>query len=507
MALAARSAPTGTGANETKPVVTGSPPPSFLDCCRELIERGHLKPAREQLEAYLRKTPLSAEAMVMLAQVKAGAGDVEGARVHLLAADMARPGYLGGRLLQAELLAAEGDLDAALDVLFQTAQWHPLEAIVLQEIAALTRDRSDYLRLRRQWMAARMEGLESASGARATAKAAALVNDFPAATDIYRWLISEQLQRIAEDKAADLIRPAKISTGRLGEGKGLQALADLKSLLDKTKTPFFLISGTLLGFLRDGRMLPGDKDIDVGVFREDYDHARLLEAFRRSPLFIVKRLDNLDRLRVAHVNGVWVDIFPHYREGDLIWHDGTVSRWSNTPFEIGEMKVGAATYAVPEPPERYLDENYGDWRTPNSMFDVRYEAPNAQVRSPDYMNLMVYIRVFEGLVSHRWDVVAKYAADFPDLFQADPVLERARAEGVTLTTHLAAREQALRQGQTPPRLPEAVVAARIVKAQKRQARVQGAAEDAPARRNPNHVRVAKWFIKRWRRLFGNQAQS
>ena len=514
MAVAATTKPAGK-ARAAKANVMNAAPAGFLDCCRGLIEGGHVQPAREQLEAYLRKAPLSAEAIVMLAQVAAASGDAEGARARLLEADMARPGFLPGRLLQAELLASEDDLEGALAVLFQTAEWHPTEASVLQEIAALTRDRSDYLRLRRQWLSARLNGLSAPGGARAVAKAAALVDDFQAATDIYRWLISKQLGRIAADKAKNVVRPPKVSAGRLGEGKGTQALADLKTLLDKAKIPFFLISGTLLGYLRDGRMLPGDKDIDVGVFQQDYDHARLVKAFRRSPLFTVKRLDNLDRLRIAHVNGVWIDVFPHYREGDLIWHDGTASRWSNTPFEIGEMKVGAATYAVPQPPERYLDENYGDWRTPNAMFDVRYEAPNAQVRSPEYLNLLVYIRVFEGLTSYRWDVVAKYAADFPALFQTDAVLDRARAEGETITAFLAAQEQALRQGLTPPRFPEAATARRAQSDASTTASTSTAAPGAeanslpapPARKNPNHVRVAKWFIKRWRRVFGAPTRS
>jgi hypothetical protein len=380
------------------------------------------------------------------------------------------PDSLPARLLEAEARVADGAISAARDLLHQTAEVHPTSVRVLQELTALVQTPTDYERLRRQWLRGRMRGLTAPGGGRTVAKAATLIDDFAAATEIYRWLIDTEIGRVATEMAAGLVRPAKRAAGRVGRGRGEQALADLKALLDDAGTPFFLISGTLLGYLREGQLLSDDKDIDVGVFQHDYDQARLTDAFRRSPLFDVKRLDDGDRLRVAHVNGVWIDVFPHYRQGDRIWHDGTVSRWWNTPFEIGSMTINGTDYAVPDPPERYLDENYGDWRVPNAMFDVRYEAPNAEVRSPQQLELMVYTRTLEGLLANRWEVVAKYGADFPELFASDSVLQRA-----TRISREAEDRMAI----------QSVVAVK-----------------AARRRKPNHVRVAKWFVKRWRRLTG-----
>lgn len=518
-------------ATATKPAVKAKPAskaPTYLDACQDLLQTGHAAVARERLEAFIQKQGATAAAYALLGQAHRILGDGVAAATAFRLADIVDPGYLPARLLHAEMKAGDGDLAGARALLVDTAAWHPTFANVLAEIAALTDGREDYENLHRLWLTARMKGMTSAAGARAVAKAACLVDAFEDARDIFRWLIRAELKRVREDKARNLVRPPKASTGRVEDGKGERALHDLKALLRGTKTPFFLISGTLLGYLREGRMLPGDKDIDIGIFEDDYDQKKLEKAFRRSPVFVVKRLDNSNRLRVAHVNGVWIDVFPHYREGDLIWHDGTSTRWSNTPFEIGTMTVDGEEYEIPQPPELYLDENYGDWRTPNGMFDVRYEAPNSQVTSQDYLSVLVYTKVFESLAANKWAVVEKYVADFPQLFRDDPVLATVARESTEITAHLARVQAARIEGFEPPVFPEAEAARREAKTAVKQpvaraeeparpriadpavqagitpaeGRLRVRPEPAPYVKKPDHIRVAKWFAKRWKRVFG-----
>lgn len=458
--------------------------PTYLDACEDLLRSGHAAMARERVEAFISKHGASAAAYALLGQAHRALGDTAAAFTAFHQADVETPGYLPARLLHAETRAAEGDIDGARRLLYNTSDLHPASANVLIEIAALAQGRADYDALRRQWLTNRSLGMTSPTGARAVAKAACLVDAFDEAREIFRGLIQAELERLREDKAHDRVRPAKASTGRVGDGKGEQALHDLKALLQDARTPFFLISGTLLGYLRESRMLPGDKDIDIGVFQEDYDQKALEKAFRRSPVFVVKRLDNTSRLRVAHINGVWIDVFPHYREGDLIWHDGTCTRWSNTPFEIGTMTIDGEEYRIPSPPERYLDENYGDWRTPDAMFDVRYQAPNAEITSQDYLSVLIYTRMLESLVGAKWAVIGKYAADFPDMFGSDPVLADAAREAAD------AASRPVRPQPSPTKTREPPVVAR------RQPRSLSIAE------KPGHIRVVGWFARRWKRVFG-----
>ena len=50
------------------------------------------------------------------------------------------------------------------------------------------------------------------------------------------------------------------------EEEVMKHLKDIKEVLDKNSIPFWLEDGTMLGAVRDGRMIPWDHDIDLGSF-------------------------------------------------------------------------------------------------------------------------------------------------------------------------------------------------------------------------------------------------
>lgn len=54
-------------------------------------------------------------------------------------------------------------------------------------------------------------------------------------------------------------------------------LKDIKKVLDASSIPFWLEDGTLLGAVRDGRMIPWDHDIDLGSFEKAFQSEKLRE--------------------------------------------------------------------------------------------------------------------------------------------------------------------------------------------------------------------------------------
>lgn len=57
----------------------------------------------------------------------------------------------------------------------------------------------------------------------------------------------------------------------MDDTKRVKLLKDVKKLLDENNIEFFPIYGTLLGFVRDGHIMPWDVDIDLGAWYQDYN--------------------------------------------------------------------------------------------------------------------------------------------------------------------------------------------------------------------------------------------
>jgi len=64
------------------------------------------------------------------------------------------------------------------------------------------------------------------------------------------------------------------------EKRWVEALREVKGVLDDAAVPFFLDTGTLLGTVRDKRFIPWDNDIDLGIIRTDAINERLRDVTR-----------------------------------------------------------------------------------------------------------------------------------------------------------------------------------------------------------------------------------
>ena len=158
-----------------------------------------------------------------------------------------------------------------------------------------------------------------------------------------------------------------------------KALKDLFECTDRYQLELFIISGTLLGAIRDRGFIPYDNDLDTGIF-DGFDAELLKKSIYSSGVFFIQPQRSTHSIRVRHVNGTCIDIFVHYRDDNDYWHSGVKMSWHNSPFTLRKYSFNGIDVRIPDKPEVYLKENYGnDWYIQKSDFDSATDCPNGRV--------------------------------------------------------------------------------------------------------------------------------
>ncbi|ARS51757.1 hypothetical protein [Kushneria konosiri] len=197
------------------------------------------------------------------------------------------------------------------------------------------------------------------------------------------------------------------------------ALRDTRALFTALGWEWFVISGTFLGAVREQDFLGHDYDIDIGVLYEEFDMAALSAAVNESESWSIKsssqclyrtpqanddviyhRMEKPILVKIKHHTGLIVDVFIHVRESGLLWHGSAIHRWDNKDFGVAEYFLGKESVKGPDEPDRYLTENYGDWRTPVKKFDCSIDPPNISysntAKSVSYLLKVTYRFLLNG---------------------------------------------------------------------------------------------------------------
>ncbi|MBB3974569.1 hypothetical protein [Hansschlegelia beijingensis] len=210
---------------------------------------------------------------------------------------------------------------------------------------------------------------------------------------------------------------------------GNAALVDLHDLLMPT-APFFLISGTLLGVIREGKLLGMDKDIDLGVMgHAQRDEIKSLIA--GSSKFTEVFVPSVDLIKIKHKNNVNIDLFFHHRQGGTVWHGSHLHAWDNavwwnegsSPFS--KVQFAGREFLIPSDPDKYLTENYGDWRTPQSDYDASLEAPNRRVRNRVLARLHWQKLLVKYYLGGEFNLLSKTFFHYEKEFGSDAFLQEA----------------------------------------------------------------------------------
>lgn len=174
-------------------------------------------------------------------------------------------------------------------------------------------------------------------------------------------------------------------TGKYAQ-KAEEILKKLTSLFNKAKIPYILEGGTLLGVIRENRLLPWDNDLDLTITEENAEKLFAEESlFKRAGFLIRKRYFEADHhpfkkgdLRIIKIkkrecfffkSKVMVDLFVKRKVADKYYW--TVSK--NNPIlksapahfyeELTDYQYKDFKVSIPEDYQGYLTFRYGDWQT------------------------------------------------------------------------------------------------------------------------------------------------
>lgn len=226
--------------------------------------------------------------------------------------------------------------------------------------------------------------------------------------------------RVRNKKGVDL---GIDKSGRLVPTFAGRSTRDISALLDATDSVIealrsagvepFVAYGTLLGAVREGKVLGHDSDADLGyvsrysdpvdVARESFEVQRRLaqdgwEISRYSGASFKIYVTEADVRRGLDVFGGFLDAGRLYLMGEI-----------GTPFErdwihpLGTAELDGRTVPVPARPEKLLEATYGPgWQTPDPAF--KFTTPDRTIRAFDD-----WFRGVQPGIRH-WDRKAAHAS-------------------------------------------------------------------------------------------------
>ena len=169
-------------------------------------------------------------------------------------------------------------------------------------------------------------------------------------------------------------------------------LREAKQILDQMGIVFHLISGTLLGAIRENGLIPWDDDVDLssiiglhGLSEDSIDQTveQVAAAFRDKGFFAVVERDD---------HGVYVATFKSsallswscFRIiGDSVFEYPGVRFPLNLFTDLKEIDFVGDKFLVPNPPEEFLRFKYGpEWMTPKKtgyQKDIVQDIPETSV--------------------------------------------------------------------------------------------------------------------------------
>ena len=177
-------------------------------------------------------------------------------------------------------------------------------------------------------------------------------------------------------------------------------------LLEEHEINYILEAGTLLGVVRENRLLPWDDDVDITITKADeqkllsnikklkkYGYKVRIKRYQKDVKYFKK--GELRMVKIKHFSlpffqsDVQVDIFVKKLLGEeYFWTVGVhkpVLKSVPRRFyeELGILDFHGKKYMVPLDYEGYLAEHYGDWRIPVKDWNFKFDDKSVKEKLYD----------------------------------------------------------------------------------------------------------------------------
>lgn len=184
------------------------------------------------------------------------------------------------------------------------------------------------------------------------------------------------------------------------------ALIDINNHLKSKGLKPFLMSGTLLGYARQGELLAHDKDVDIGIigWENQFTVAEALLEAGHYKLDLTQLTGHNRFLMSAQdlKNGMAIDIFLFHEKENHFLHGidfdmNFTQNFKFSKFELKEIDFLDEKFYVPSNFDQNLQENYGDWKTPAPSYVVTVESP-ALCDTPKTRGILIYMEILKTIV-------------------------------------------------------------------------------------------------------------
>jgi hypothetical protein len=216
----------------------------------------------------------------------------------------------------------------------------------------------------------------------------------------------------------------KILSKSYNKKKAYKALSQFKIFMSNIKMPWYVVSGTFLGVVRQRGLLDHDNDLDVGIainqMNEFLDHIRESKVFKLKAVRLIPKGSHVRSVEVnfsgspalvvlKHVSGVEIDVFSHFEFLGKIVHMTTLHYWENERFKLEEYDCGGELVLGPANANKYLTENYGgNWMIPITEFNSTTDTPNGYMVNNLESRVYFSKQLIVAAAKKDWGAVGQY---------------------------------------------------------------------------------------------------